>query len=138
MTGSGMNLKFKQHTLKNIQAPNFIMNPIELKDYIDFEVKRVYWITNPMGDTGAHCHKIEKEFFVMIQGKCTAVIDQANGLEEFNLNSKNNGIYVGEYVWHHFKNFSKDAILLALSSTNYNADRSDYIENYQDYKQTIK
>jgi hypothetical protein len=47
-------------------------------------------------------------------------------------------IYTGEYVWHHFKDFSTDAILLALSSTNYNPDRSDYIEDYEEYKKIIK
>jgi len=113
------------------------MNPLELRDYIDFEVKRVYFITKPTGDTGAHCHKIEKEFFVMIQGECTAVIDKGSGLEEIRLKAPNAVIYVGAYIWHHFKNFSRDAILLALSSTNYSADRSDYIEDYEEYKLII-
>ena len=61
-----MNLKFKEYKLNSIQAPNLLMNPVELKDYIDFEVKRVYYVTNVTGETGAHCHKIEKEFFILI------------------------------------------------------------------------
>ncbi len=132
-----MELKFKQFELKSIQAPNFIMNPLELKDYIDFEVKRVYFITKPTGPTGSHCHKVEIEFFIMIQGSCTAVIDRGNGLEEFKLEGPKSALYVGNYVWHHFKDFSSDAILLALSSTNYNTDRSDYIEDYKEYKKVI-
>ncbi len=133
-----MHLKFKYYSLKNIQAPNFIMNPLELKDYIDFEVKRVYFLTKPKGNTGAHCHKIEREFFVMMQGECIAVIDKGDGLEEFKLKGPSSAIYVGSYVWHHFKDFSRDAILLALTSTNYSSDRSDYIENYDEYKLAIK
>ena len=39
-----MDRKYKVLPLKNIQAPNFLMTPLELKDYIDFEVKRVYFI----------------------------------------------------------------------------------------------
>jgi len=70
----------------------------------------------------------------MIQGSCTAVIDRGNGLEELDMQGPNDAIYVGNYVWHQFDNFSENAILLALSSTNYNPDRSDYIEDYKEYK----
>ena len=131
-----MELKFKQFDLKKIQAPNFVMSPIELKEYIDFEVKRVYFITKPTGETGSHCHKIEEEFFIMIQGSCTAVIDQGkgNGLEKIKLEGPTSAIYVGNFIWHHFEDFSSDAILLALSSTNYSPDRSDYIEDYEEFK----
>jgi len=132
-----MELKFSKHKLKAIQAPNFLMNPVELKDYIDFDVKRIYYIVNTTGNTGAHCHKIEKEFFILIQGKATAVIDRGQGLEEFVMEGPSSALYVGEYVWHHFKDFSEDAILLALSSTNYNPNRSEYIEDYEEYKKVI-
>lgn len=132
-----MELKFSEVKLKAIQTPAFIMNPVELKDYIDFEVKRIYYIVKPTDKTGAHCHKIEKEFFILIQGKATAVIDRGSGLEEFAMEGPSSALYVGEYVWHHFKDFSEDAILLALSSTNYNPNRSDYIEDYEEYKKVI-
>jgi uncharacterized cupin superfamily protein len=132
-----MELKFKQLEIKKIQAPNFIMSPAELKDYIDFEVKRVYFITKPTGNTGSHCHKEEIEFFIMVDGSCTAVVDRGNGLEEFELEGPISALYIGNYIWHHFKDFSSDAILLALSSTNYNTDRSDYIEDYEEYKKTV-
>lgn len=133
-----MNLKFSKHELNKIIAPNFIMSPVELKDYIDFEVKRVYFITNPTDKTGAHCHKIEKEFFILVNGTCTAVVDHGNGLEEIPMTAPQSALYVGEYVWHHFKDFSEDAILLALSSTNYNPDRSDYIDDYEEYKKVTR
>lgn len=128
-----MELKFKQFELKKIQAPNFIMSPVELKEYINFEIKRIYFVTKPTNSTGAHCHKIEEEFFIIQQGNCVAVIDKGNGLEGIKMQGPASAIYVGNYVWHHFKNFSQDAILLALSSTNYKLDRSDYIEDYKEY-----
>jgi len=126
---------FKQFELNKIVVPGkFTMSPVELKDYIDFEVKRVYFITKPEDKTGAHCHKIEQEFFILQQGTCTAVIDQGNGLEEIKMTAPTSAIYMPAYVWHQFKDFSDDAILLALSSTNYNPDRSDYIEDYEVFK----
>lgn len=125
---------FKYFDLKKIDTSRFVMSPVELKDYIDFDVKRVYYITKPVNSTGAHCHKVEKEFFIMIQGKATAVIDKGNGLEEIIMQGPTSAIYVANWVWHGFKDFSADAILLALSSTNYNADRSDYVEDYEEFK----
>lgn len=124
---------FKKVEISKIETTRFIMSPVELKEYIDFDVKRIYFITEPKDKTGAHCHLVEEEFFIMVQGKATMVIDQGNGIEEFQFTGPTSGAYVGNYIWHHFKNFSDDAVLLALSSTNYSPDRSDYIEDYDDY-----
>ena len=129
---------FKKLEVKKIQAPNFVMSPLEFKDFIDFEAKRIYFISNPTGPTGSHCHLNELELFVMITGSCTAVIDQGNGLEEIKLNAPIDALYVGNYVWHHFKDFSPDAVLLAVSSTNYNPNREDYIEDYEKFKEVTK
>src|SRR4051794_39087854 len=118
--------KFELFTLNNLDTSRFTLTPLELKDYLDFEVKRMYFIVKTKtGETDAHCHYVEKELFVMIQGSCTAVIDQGKGLEELEFKGPEQALYSANYVWHGFKNFSHDAILLALSSTNYNPDRSD-------------
>ncbi len=124
---------FQLFELKKILDPRFIMSPIELKEYINFEVKRVYFVTKTVQASGAHCHTDEKEFFILVQGTCEASIDQGNGLETFHLQAPTSAVYVAEYIWHQFKNFSPDAILLALSSTNYDTARPGYIENYQQY-----
>jgi len=129
-----MQKEFKIFELKKIDTPKFIMSPIELKDYFDFPVKRVYFITKPTEPTGAHCHKVEEEFFILVQGTCTTVIDRGQGLEEIPLTAPTGALYIPNFVWHHFKDFSSDAALLALSSTNYNPDRSDYIEDYEEFK----
>jgi len=132
-------LKLGKFELKKIETPKFIMSPVELKDYIDFEVRRIYFITQPKArETGAHCHRVEKEFFILIQGSCTAIIDRGNGLEKFDMQAPSSALYVGNYVWHCFKNLSPDTVLLALTSTNYNPDRSDYIENYREYQRIIQ
>lgn len=129
-----MNKEFKTFELQKIDTPRFIMSPVELKDYIDFEVKRIYFITDIKAPTGAHCHKIEKELFILEQGSCTAVVDCGNGLEEILMTGPTSAMYIPAGVWHHFKDFSSDAVLLALSSTNYNPDRSDYVEDYEEFK----
>ena len=62
------------------------------------------------------------------------MIDRGQGLEEIAMNGPTSAMYVPAFVWHHFKDFSPDAILLALSSTNYSPDRSDYVEDYEEFK----
>jgi len=117
------------------KTQNYYLTPVELNNFIDFEVKRIYYINQIIADnvfTGAHCHHNEKEFFMVLNGSATIVLDQGNGLEEIQL-VMNQGIFIDSYIWHHFKNISNGTIILALSSTNYSPDRNDYIENYDDY-----
>lgn len=131
-------MRYKLFTLKNIQAHNFLMTPLELKDYIDFDVKRVYFISSPTGDTGNHAHRQdEDEFFIQIQGNSTICVDDGHGIEEIPLNGPNSAINIPHMVWHGFKNLSSDCIILALTSTNYDASRTDYCENYEDFQKLL-
>ena len=130
---------YKLFTLKNIQAPNFLMTPLELKDYLNFAVKRVYFISSPTGDTGNHAHRqAEDELFIQIQGSSTICLDDGSGMEEIVLAGPKNAILVPHMVWHGFKNLSPDCIILALTSTNYDPSRSDYCEDYQEFKKLCK
>ncbi len=124
--------KFSKTTLKSFTSDRNTLVPIELKEYVSFEVKRVYYAIDHQGQTGAHCHYIENELFILLKGTCVATIDYGKGLEEIPLKA-NDALNVPHYVWHGFKDFSKDAVLLALSSTNYNPDRTDYLEDYNEY-----
>ncbi len=133
--------KYQFYNLKNIETPNFLMTPLELRDYIDFEVKRIYFITHPQGErlTGSHCHlKYEDELFIQLQGESTIVLDDGHGLEEHRLVGPKQAVYVPVMVWHHFKDMSSDSIIVALSSTNYDPSRSDYCENYQEFQELLK
>ena len=128
--------KYKLFSLKNIPTKNFLMTALELKDYIDFEVKRIYFITCGVGDklTGSHAHRQdEDELFICVQGSATAVVDDGNGLQEVTLTGLSNAIYIPHMVWHHFKDLSDDVVICAVTSTNYDPSRADYIENYQEF-----
>ncbi len=129
--------KFKKFNLPIHTDHRFSLIPLEFKDWLDFEVKRIYALVNGLQPTGAHAHRVEQECFVCFVGEVTAVIDSdAKGLKEIRLH-QGEAIYVGNYVWHHFKDFSKDCCLMALSSTNYDFSRQDYINDYGEFvKQT--
>ncbi|MCF7795981.1 FdtA/QdtA family cupin domain-containing protein [Patescibacteria group bacterium] len=124
----------KKITFSQFSNDFYNLTPLELKEYVDFDVKRIYFIDSKINDakTGAHAHYNEKEFFVVLKGNCIIQIDEGNGLTDINL-SENEGIYVPNKVWHHFENMSSDCLICAISSTNYTPDRSDYIENYEDF-----
>ncbi len=129
--------KYTVFTLKNIPAPNFVMTPLELKDYLGFEVKRVYFITSPSGlfATGNHAHReLEDELFIQIQGSSTICVDDGSGMSEIKLAGPKSAINVPHMTWHGFKDLSPDCIILALTNTNYDPSRADYIENYAEFQ----
>ncbi len=133
-----MDHKYKVFTLKNIQAANFLMTPLELKEYINFEVKRVYYISQPTGDTGQHAHRAEEdELFIQVQGSSTIIVDDGHGLEDIKLVGPSSAIYVPHMVWHGFKDQSQGSIILALTSTNYDPARADYIEDYTEFQKLV-
>ncbi len=125
---------FRVFPIRRVDTPRYTLHPMELAEYVDFPILRVYWIVCPQAPTGAHCHREEQELFFLIQGSATAELDAGKGLQDIPLNAGAEAILIGNYVWHHFKNFSSDAILVALSSTTYRPDRSDYIEDYDAFK----
>lgn len=110
------------------------LTPLELKDHVPFAVQRIYWITKPAGQaTSQHCHFMEEEVFICLAGRAVMQIDQGNGLEEIELMAPNACLHIPTCVWHGFTELSDDAVVLAVSSTNYSADRSDYCEDYQQF-----
>lgn len=123
---------FKKHLLKpNIDGRRSLV-ALELKDYLDFEVKRIYYFYD-IKRAGGHCHKVEKEFFICLAGQVIFEIDEGQGIEEVELQAKE-AIYVKNYVWHRVVRASAEAMILALTSTNYDNKREDYIEDYHEFK----
>ncbi len=128
---------FKKFNLKPNIDNRRTLTALELKDYVDFEVKRIYYFYDIKNEAGGHCHKVEKELFICQRGETILEIDEGDGLKDIPL-KQNEAVYVGNYVWHRFKSASPDVMILALSSTNYNPSREDYIETYQEFFETLK
>ena len=125
----------KKFAISKFKTDSYNLIPLELKDFIDFEVQRIYFIDSKKQDayTGAHSHFVEKELFIVVKGSCVIQIDEGNGLCDIKL-VENECIYIMNNVWHHFEKMSSDCLITALSSTNYNPDRSDYVEDYDKFK----
>lgn len=105
--------------------------PIELKSHIPWEPKRVYYALNMKDGRGGHCHRTECELFVCLQGKMTVKLHDGKQWIEREINAPMEAVRVDNMIWHEFTNFSDDAILLAVSSTNYDSD--DYVRDFDQF-----
>lgn len=108
----------------------------ELKD-IPFRIRRTYWIYDvPGGEVrGGHAYKKNQEFIVSLSGSFDVMVD--NGIESktFSLNRSYYGLYIPKGMWRQMLNFSTNSLALVLASTDF--DKSDYIFEYELFKDTI-
>ncbi|MCD6109374.1 FdtA/QdtA family cupin domain-containing protein [bacterium] len=105
--------------------------PLELKEYIPWEPKRIYYAINNKDGRGGHCHRTEQELFICIQGSMTVKLHDGKNWTEKKMTAPLEAVHVNNMVWHEFIDFSQDAVLLAISSTNY--DNEDYVRNFDQF-----
>lgn len=126
--------------LKKIDLPLFNddrgdLAVIEVKDYAEWEPKRVYYVVNVTKPRGGHCVKGEKKFYVCMKGNVVAKFYDGEQWYEFNLKGPNQAILMEGDYWREFVDFSDDCVLTAISSMNYDNDK--YIMDLQEYEQYI-
>lgn len=107
---------------------------IEGGNHIPFNIERVYWIYDVPGgeQRGGHAFKLQHEFIVAMSGSFDVVLDDGNEKKVYNLNRSYFGLYVPNGIWRHMENFSTNSLALVVASTKY--DSSDYIRNYEQFK----
>jgi len=111
--------------LKTFSDERGRLTPIDKE--IPFAIKRLYYINDITDEAsrGGHSHIISVEAVFCVKGSFTVVINNGKTKEEFFLDAPNKCVIIEPYDWHMMKNFSPDAILMGVASTNY--DTSDYI-----------
>lgn len=101
---------------------------------IPFNMKRIYYINN-LGNEyairGKHAHKKLEQIILCINGYFLLTLDDGKRQQEIILDEPNIGVYLGIKLWHTMTKFSKDCVLLVLSSDYY--DESDYIRDYNEF-----
>lgn len=118
-------------TFPFIRDSNGGLVAIEFKD-LPFKPKRVYYIFDVNGLRGGHAHRKEKEFFVCIRGDFRIKIHDGKRFKIWNMKRPGHAVYVPNMVWHEFDKFSRDAVMLALSSTPYEG-RKGYIMDFENF-----
>ncbi len=110
---------------------------IEQVKHTPFEIKRVYWIYDvPGGETrGGHAFKEQDEMIVALSGSFDVVIMDGTFEKRVHLNRSYFGLYVQHGLWRYMDNFSTNSVAMVLTSTSYH--ESDYIRDYEEYKNYI-
>lgn len=83
---------------------------------------------------GVHAHKRCHQLLVCLRGSLTARFDNGRSADEVRLDRPSLGLHMPPMVWGGQSNFSDDALLLVLASCAY--DRSDYIEDYEEFRRS--
>ncbi len=123
--------KFKLLKIPTHKDERGNLSAIELKDYIDWVPKRVYYVTDVTLDRGGHAVRGEKKIYVCMQGAMTARIHDGKNWSEIPLKGPDDAIVMNEMCFREFKNFSPGAVLMAISNMNYEKDK--YIYDFDEF-----
>ncbi|MEJ7692838.1 FdtA/QdtA family cupin domain-containing protein [Daejeonella sp.] len=97
-----------------------------IEKIIPFDIKRIFYIYGVDNSVrGGHRHKTTVQAAITIKGSCR--IRNNNGLSEnqYILDNPSKCLLLEPEDWHTMDQFSEDAILMVLASTEY--DPEDYI-----------
>ena len=110
-------------TIPSIEDERGSLNVLE--ELLPFEVKRIFYITNPKGERGGHRHLKTIQAIICLTGKCEIFINNGKDISKYNLDSKNECLILDPEDWHTMSKFEDNPILLVLSSEKFN--QKDYI-----------
>tara|TARA_B110000211_G_scaffold164064_1_gene185232 strand:- start:2143 stop:2505 length:363 start_codon:yes stop_codon:yes gene_type:complete len=96
-----------------------------IENLLPFNVKRIYFIFDVLGQRGGHRHKKTVQALICLSGSCKVFVDDGAGKNTFELGEPNKCLIVEPKDWHTMDDFSDSATLLVLASEYYEAD--DYI-----------
>lgn len=104
---------------------------------IPFEIKRIFYIygTGENVRRGCHAHNTIQEILVCVHGNCKVLLDDGKERETVWLQKPYEGVYIPPKVWREMYDFSKDAVLLVITSGLYNED--DYVRDYDLFLKTL-
>lgn len=123
--------------LKGYRDERGLLVPIEAMKQVPFDIKRIYYLTGLKNDLprGFHAHKKTRQFAICLAGSCRFIMDDGKEKAEFLLSGPLLGIRIEPMVWHEMEEFSRDCIVLILTSDYY--DEKDYIRDYTDFKRAL-
>ena len=111
---------------------------VEGNESIPFNIKRIFYIygSDEKVVRGQHANEFSEFVLINLCGSCHIYVDDGVNKETILLDKPHQGIYLEKLVWKNMLNFSKDSILLVLSSEHYSNE--EYIRNYEDFQNIIR
>ena len=111
---------------------------VEGMEDIPFDIKRIFYIYDSEHDVirGQHANKKSQFLLINVAGTSKVKVKDGKGNEAvFSLNRPHTGIYLPRMVWKDMYDFSKDSVLLCLSSEHYDPD--EYIRDYNEFVKLV-
>ena len=112
---------------------------VEGNQDVPFEIKRIFYIYGSDENVvrGQHANLRSEFVLINVAGKSKVKVKDGLGNEAvFSLNRPHTGIYLPKMVWKDMYDFSKDSVLLVLSSEHY--DPEEYIRDYDEFVKIVK
>lgn len=109
------------------------LSVVEGGQYIPFDIKRCFWISDIPDDKqrGAHAHRECHQFLIACRGTFEVALDDGVNKRVVRLDKPYEGLHVPPGLWAAEQNFSPEAVCLVMASEHY--DEADYIRVYEDY-----
>ena len=105
-------------------------------DNLPFEVERVFWIYDIVGERGDHALKTCHQLIIPVEG--TVIVETMYGgprtFNSFLLYEKNIGLYLPPMVWRRIVTTSKSVVFVLCSHP---FDDDDYIDGVEDFEKAL-
>lgn len=131
-----MVLKFKLNRKGNTDTGYLV--PLETHTNLPFEVKRMFYTYGvPSKSTrGEHAYHNTEQVLICICGSLKIKCFDGRKEEIYVLNNPDESFYIKPHIWRTTFDHSPDAVLLVLSSMEYN--EQDYIRDCEEWLEVIK
>jgi dTDP-4-dehydrorhamnose 3,5-epimerase-like enzyme len=108
--------------------------PIESGLSIPFKIERVFYVfeVHDQKDRGEHSHHKTEQVLICLSGKVKVLCDDGKDRKEWILDKPNRALYIPNLIWDEQTYLTPGSVLLVLANTRY--DKSDYIEDYEEFK----
>jgi len=131
-------VEFHVPGVKIVELPKIVdmrgsLSFAEIGKHLPFEPKRYFIVFDvPSREVrGEHAHKELHQFLVCVRGSCSVVVDDSKNRQEIVLDRPTIGLHLPPLIWAVQYKYSRDAMLLVLTSGKY--DAGDYIRDYDEY-----
>lgn len=106
----------------------------ELGKHFDFQVERIFYLTNVTQDEmrGDHAHLDLKQFVICVAGSFKIELDDTSKIEVIEMSNNGCGLFIDGLVWRKMWDFSADAVMLVLCDRVYSQDK--VIRDYTEFK----
>ena len=128
--------KFKLNKKGNHEIGFLI--PLEKNFNLPFEVKRIFYSYDVpfVSNRGAHAYHNTEQVLICVSGSLKIKCFDKNNEAVYELNKPDEALYIAPHVWRTSFEHSPDAVLLVLSSLEYNEE--DYIRDYDEFLEVVK